>query len=424
MIKKIRNIIIIFLILIFIILNKKFVPIKREITQIELIQTIGLDTAKNDTYRITTAQNTKTSSSKTSDSTSTSTSEQGGMQKMASIESFTFSDALKTLNGFSVKYVTMSHVDYFLIGENAAKTDLKTIIDFAMRNHESRVNARIYITKGMDSSEFLKSETNKDYDIEDRLESMENNSTIKSVIVPKDLLDGLNILLSDEKCGVIPALKIIAADSKKDVNGDSNDNINPTLSNKENSTIKSSINIGKEQENFFDYDGYGVIVGGKLVGYLNKKESIIYNMINNDFINGTMDIFLNDNNSMSFNIKKSNTNVSFNFDNDHLSQININTQLKTTIEEIDKESLMSDNNMLKKYEEKQKELIKSEIENLFSKITKYNSDFIGFNIKCKLQHPYKYEKIKDNWINELKNAKVNVNVDTQIRRSYDIVDIY
>jgi hypothetical protein len=71
-------------------------------------------------------------------------------------------------------------------------------------------------------------------------------------------------------------------------------------------------------------------------------------------------------------------------------------------------------------EVKQNEQIKVRIENLFNELKKSKTDFLGIRNIFKSAHPYKYRELKENWIEQILNAKITVQVDSVIRRSYDV----
>ena len=49
------------------------------------------------------------------------------------------------------------------------------------------------------------------------------------------------------------------------------------------------------------------------------------------------------------------------------------------------------------------------------------TDCIGLGEKIRMQNPYKWEKIKDKWTEIYSELKIEVQVESQIVRSYDII---
>ena len=455
MIKKLRTLALAILAFIFVIWNKDIIPVKREITQLQLVQSIGMDLGKNNKYKISFLSNQKASSTAGQSSNSngsSSSSISASSQKLATVEASTFNSGLKNFQSVSAKYVPLSHVKYIFLGEEIAKTDFTSAIDFIARDEQARINARIFIVKGKEAEYFFKNATNKDYELEDRLKSMEEDAVLESVVTPIDILDVIDMMVSDNSAGVIPALRIISAEDKneeqskkessnndKDEKKNSeqntaenkeskNDNgqlgeIKGGIENNKNDKITVNMNIGNQKENLFDYEGYAVIKDRKLVGYLSKDESIIYNMLIGKFENTTVNITDEDNQSMSFGLKDSNTKINFDFEDKHLKNINIYMNVKANIEEADKDEVITDIKVLQEYQDKIDEVLKKDTESLLEKIKEYDCDFINLKQKANIQHPYKFQDVENNWLEELKNANVNIKAECEIRRTYDIVNI-
>lgn len=454
MLKKLTNFLLLALILIFVVFNKKIIPIKREITQLQLVQSIGLDIGKDNSYKLSVLSNQKTAMSTSptgasggdSSKDTSSSNSSSSAQKVTTVEALSFSDALRNLEGISTKYVTLSHVKYIIVGESAAKSDISTTIDFIARNQQSRMNASVYIVKGNDADYLIKNESSNDADLSDRLNSMEKDSVLNSIALPRSILDVMNILTSDSKAGVIPALEIVrdssqdgsaqnssssntnnssnSTDKSNNSQSGSEDKIEPKMNNTSEKDIILNFTYGKNNfENYFDYDGYGVISNNKLIGYIDREESVIYNMLKNDSYCSNIEIKKNNDQLISFGIKNQDTKFSFDFNGNDISNININTALKLNIEEVQKGVDILDQSVIRDYESEISKVVKADIENLMKKISEFNCDFININETFNMQHPYKYNSMKDNWLNELKNAKVNVNVKSEIRRTYDIINI-
>lgn len=451
MIKKLRNVVISLLICILIIWNKNIVPIKREITQLQLTQSIGFDIAKDGKYILSFLSNQKTTSSSEQSSSggSSNSSSTNNNQKIEAVEASTFNSALKQLEEISAKYVPLSHVKYVFVGEDIAKEDLTSAIDFIAREEQARINAEVFIVKDYNAKYFLENETNKDYELEDRLKSMKENSVMKSIYSPIEIIDVMNILMSDTDSGVIPSIKILTSnnqnngsnsssnngqssndknsqekdnkDEKKEITG--NVNINEDIINVPNSETKVDISTGSEKEAIFAYDGYAVIKSGKLVGYISREESIMYNLLKSKFQNAIVNIVHENGQKISFMLKDYKVSLKFEFSNDHLKSIDIDAILKANIEEVDGDIVISDQAVLKNYEKEIDELLSKNMKSLFSKVREFNCDFINIREIINVKNPYKFQKIKDNWIQELENAQINTKVETEIRRTYDIVNI-
>ncbi len=442
--KKIRQITIIIIFAILILFNNTVMPVKNELSDLDLIKVVGLDVINEGIYKV---QHTNVKVNDTDQSSSgggggssgggssggQSSQGQGQGQgqsgnkieeneendKIFSVKAATFSDAVRAFQTYTNKNMSGSHVKFFLFGENLAKNDISESIDFNVRDYEVRKNALVFITKGTSARDFLDEATRGSYPVDEKLQSMTKNNEAKGVSYKTTLTDALRIISSCSGAGLIPTIKII--DNEEIKNSQKEDPRQDTS----NSIIDKQTAIPITDDIFFDYDGFGVIKDGKLIGYLDREQSFTANLLTNKLQGSNINIYLGENQTVSCGITLSLTKYKFKFDeNDNISEISINTMFRDNIEDIYAKDYKIDDKFIKDLEKKQSQQIKARIEDLITKIREFNADFLNIKDVFKQSHPYKYRKIEDKWNEQLMNAKITVEVESNIQRTYDITGLY
>lgn len=397
--------------------NKEIMPGRKELTKLELVKVIGMDKVNDGKYRIEeTVVRVESPQQKSSNSKSggTSTKEK---PRVFTTKAVTFSDAIRSFQTYVNKVMAGSHISCMLLGEDFCKNDLSTYLDFNIRDYEVRLNSHIYVTKNSTAKEFLNKTVNSEYSIDEKIISMEESNDGKGVSHDTSLMNVLSVLAKEDSCGLIPTLEII-------YNKDSE---------QKESTEKSSNNIedfqtaivepDKEAETFFDFGGFAIIHKRKLAGYLDREESITTNILKNRLQGTNMNIELNKDEILSFTILDTNTKYDFKFDGDKLSEVIIKTSLKANFEEINSKNEVFCSKKIDEFENKISDQMKKEIEKIIEKIKEVKCDFINIEDSARIKHPYKYKKIKDNWVDELVNAKITIEAQTKIVRTYDVLKV-
>lgn len=424
--KKIIKISFLIMILSIIIWNNKIMPVRKELTDQYLVKVNGMDIINDGIYKaektlVELGEKSKSSSSATSSKSSGtsggSTENVNKSNKNISIKAVSFAEAVKSIQTYTDKTIAGSHIRYFILGEELAKQDIEFGMDFDIRDYEVRTNAEVYIAKGSSAKDFLNKATTGSYEIDEKLKGMEKNNESKGVSYKTTIIDMLKIFQRDDGAGLIPTLKIIdnETEEKQDTTNLTNDSSNTKID-KQTAQVET-------KDILFDFSGYGIIKNKKLIGYLDREESITSNILLNQFEGTNINIILDNNETVTCLIRTPKVKYKFLFDNNKLKEVIITCNFKSNIEEVNTAKNIFTAQMLLDLEKKQSEQIKSRIENIIKREIEYNTDFLDMSVKLKKSHPYKYMNIKDNFIEELKNAKITVEVNSFVRRTYDYIEI-
>ncbi|MBQ7668596.1 MAG: Ger(x)C family spore germination protein [Clostridia bacterium] len=389
--------IIVFILFIFILVawNDKIIPKRLEVSDLEPVRVIGLDNNKENILL----------SIVRDESTDKKEGEDGNSQEVVSISSSNFEKALRALQNYKSKQFTGGHIKYVIIGEDMAKNNFLNAIDFIVRDVELRLTSEVFIAREMSASDLMQNETESIEKISDVLNNLTKNINSFSYSKEETILDILPLLVTKNKSGLIPTLM-------------------PAGDNKYNTEWEVESSNKKESNSVLQFAGFAIFKNSKLIDYLNLTEARAANFVNNLVSNTVISIVgENENkNEVSLEIISSNTNFDFKFDGDMLTKIIVKNKNKSNIIQmvLQDEELSID--LVNKFEEKLANIIEKEIENVIKKSQELNADFLNFEEKLKIKHPYKYRKIKDNFESIFKTVPIEVVVESKIERSYDFID--
>lgn len=403
-----------------IIFNKQIMPVRKEITELELTKVIGMDVLPNDEeykYAQTVVRVETEEESKSNESSNSGSKTSKAKQKLFTVEGRTYSDIIRTFQTYINRSLTGSHINHILLGEDFVKQDISEGIDFNARDYEVRLNSRIYITKNSSSKDFLTNVLNDSYDIDQKLAIMEKNVESKSVSDEFTMTDLLRILVST-KSGLIPTLEIISIE-------DNNESLDTSKTNNNEEFSFGRIIKSENSETIFDYSGYAVIKDNKLLDYLNESESITANLLLNKAKGTNINIKEDDEKYISFGLLDYITKSSFDFESNtnELKKIKVNIEIRTNFDEIMSKENVFTIKKISELEEKQEHFIERQIYLLFNKVKEKKCDFLNIAREIKIKNPYKYKKIENNILEQIFNAEIEVNCECIIERTYDYTNL-
>lgn len=110
-------------------------------------------------------------------------------------------EAGREFQTYTDKRMFLGHVDFYLIGEEAARENLPKYIDFLSRDDEVRLNSAIFIVEG-DASTILEISNRSNYFLPDRLKSLSTNISLLSFSDKMELLDLVGELDENKTFGI------------------------------------------------------------------------------------------------------------------------------------------------------------------------------------------------------------------------------
>lgn len=306
-------------------------------------------------------------------------------------EGKSISEAYMDLNSKNPKIPYISHLEVIIISEDAAKQGVVKMIDFLMRNPESRKEFLIVLSKGTTASSIL--------EILSPLEAFPSQNVAQNIISNKD--DQSTIVLQDYSDFVSNVLK---------------EGTNPVLSGVE---IEGKVDEAKKQESLenstpsanIKINTLGIFKDDKLVGWANEKETIGINIINNEASSVLLSTKCEDE-YMASTLTNIETKSKILFDG-NTPKIKLEVSATGALVEINCKRNLEEVTVIKElknnFESALKDMLVSAI-----KLTqkKYKSDVFGFGNKIYKQDFKKWNEIKDKWESDMfPNIEFEIEVD-------------
>ena len=302
----------------------------------------------------------------------------------------TIQEAYRQIKLSSSRYLYPEHLQIVIINENIAKEDITQILDFYLRDPSIRTEFNVLI--GKDENIISTTTPIDQISSSSILKTLETNNRFQGVTNLTTLNELTIMSLNPNTEIILPSIKI-------DNINDESDTTQNTDSTKVNSMYKLS--------------GLAIFKNNKLLDYLTDNESFSYNIIKNHINSSIITYECEKDKYLSAEIISSKN-----------QKINIDINIKATINESACNLNLNHNNNLKLLENNLSTYLENNISNDINTIrNKYNSDVFGFLDEI-YKHDYKtYLKVKDNWYNETyKTIPININTKINIISKGNIME--
>lgn len=372
----------------------KFLPTRREIDDLQMVQVVGIDrSADNPGRMMVTIVSRKVSDGGQYSMEGGGESERSGGSKalIESAEGDTAFDAVRNIQTHSDKTVFWGHTEYYLIGEEAAKENITKYIDFFNRDHELRLESKIFIVKGLTAKELIEQASKSDFFIFDKLESLGRNIRLLSSSEEMEMSDLMRSIDNHHSSARIPCI-----------------------------ILTSRERTGKKKVPDVESDGYAIITDFKLVGYIDRDISRGLNLITNNVGSSIVVVKDPEGRNASLEIIRSKTEVIPHFTGDSLESVTLKTKVTSNLGEIQSQVKVIDEKTVHYMNAQQSEVLKKEMENVIYKVLDMKSDCLEICDRIRLKRPLKWHKIESRWMEIFPRLKIDVQVDSVIERTYDL----
>lgn len=345
----------------------------RELNELAIATAIEVDKIENNFHLLVQVANPKNQNDITS----------ANQPKFVTYEATgkTLQEAFRNITNESSRKIYGMHIQLLVITENIAKEDLKSMLDFLFRNVEIRKELYVVVDSTTNDDKLLKILTPiTNLSSQSIFNSLETNNKFMGVSNLVTFNELINIYLDDKKELVLPTIYMEGnyEDGKDD------ENLKTTQS-------EAKIFLGN----------MAIFKDEKLLGYLSKEESIAVNILKSKIKDALITHECSENKYSTEEVTLDKTDIKI--DLKKLS-VTINISGSGYIAEYDCEGDLNKtkkieeiNNNLNNYIEK---TLKEAIESIN---TKYNSDIYNFRDMIYKQDYKFYNKIKDNYYEEVFN---------------------
>lgn len=375
--------------------KKSILPKRFEIDELKLVQVVGIDKAEgsSDDCMITIASKNIEAEAGQANPGNSGTGTPGGMPKALVLTSTgkTMFDAARNIQTHSDKTIFWGHSDFYLIGEEAARENIAKYIDFFTRDHELRIDSKVYIVKGSTARELIEQINQSTYFIVDKLRSLGQNLKLLSISSEIKVHELMRFIDIHHASARVPAIYLV---NRSDDNG--------------------------EQVKDIESYGYAIFSELKLKGFIGPDISRGLNAITNTLDSSIVTVKDTSGQDVSLEIIDCNTEVIPIFEGDNLKSITLKTRITSNVGELQSQMDYTGESSLEYMESQQSAIIKEEMESVIQKVLDYNSDCLEICDRIRLKRPYKWLKIEDQWMQIFPQIDINIQVDSDIRRSYEM----
>lgn len=316
-------------------------------------------------------------------------------------EGSSISAAYTDLNSKISKIPYISHLEVLIISEDAAKKGVMNIIDFLMRNPESRKEFYVLLSKETSAKSILETLTPlESFPSQSIANNLLSNKTIQSTVVVEEFSDFVSKLIEE--------------------------GINPVLSG---AIIEGSIEEGKDQSSLesstpsaiVNINSTGIFKDDKLLGWASHNDSIGINILTNEVESILLESKC-DEQYMAATLTNIEVNTGFKFEND-IPKIKISVDAEGALVEINCKKNLEETSTIKDLGSLFEESLKIMLDNSINLAqSQYKSDIFGYgNMIYKSNWP-KWKLIKDSWETEVfpnLDFEINTHISLSSKGSFE-----
>jgi len=369
--------------------GKHIFPVRLEVSNIQLVEVIGLDSGENKDVSVSLLFEPHKGED----------DKEGPKEKIFTVSSDSFIGAEKGVQNYEDKIFIGSHVKDIVIGELMAKNELVRAIDFVGKNNEFRLDSKVYIAKESAASELFNQGINNNYILSSRIDNLSLSDRGEREVRSVEVVDIIKMLLSDKKVGVIPCVQIVKTGDKQ--------------------LADYVINTSEEESNRLEFAGYGVFKDGKLTGYLGDIETKGYEFIKNLISEESITV-TDGEDTVGISLTSSNSKIKFDFSGDTLNKVIIKIDtLNSILETSSGKNVFAED--IKTVEHLEDNYIKDVVNTTVKYAQNVNIDFLEIGETLEFKHPYKWRKIKESWDEMFSTIPIEVQVNSDIREQYGVL---
>lgn len=295
-------------------------------------------------------------------------------------------EAFKHVGLTAPKELYLNSFSILVLSEDVAKDGLENVIDFFLRYSSSRNKFFVIISKDDKAKDVLKITTHlTNFPSQGITDNIKSTTNLQGTITSINFDELTSTILRN---GIDPVINSITieGDIKK---GSSTQNL-------ESSSPKAYVKLGN----------LAIFKGDKLVDWADKHETLGINTINGKIKERYLTVNYKDGyvvvDTTSF---KTDIKVSV---KDDKPIIDINLSGEGKIYEVKGNINLKDDNVIKKLEDECNKVIKDDVKKAIKLAVKNKTDIFGFGLKFYQNYPKFYEKVKDDWNENLGNIKINI----------------
>ncbi len=305
----------------------------------------------------------------------------------------TLFEANRKAHMISNKDLLWAHLQFIIIGEEAAKSNLIKYLDFVSRDHEVRLNSNVVIAKDSTAEKLIDEINISKFEISERLQSITDNAGAISYSGGVKLSELIQMLDNPYACAYVPYVQLV-----------------------------KRIKRFKDDEDSMDakLEGYAIVKNGKVIGYISDGTSRGLNIVNNKFESSVTVVKDKKGNDITLEILRASSKIEPKLSNGKI-EVTIKVEEECNIAEYEGSDDIFNEKSLQDIIKQQNNIIKSDIKAAIKYAQDNKADFLGIGDAVYRKYPVEWENYKEKWINNIfPKVKINVEVQTRLARVYII----
>lgn len=301
-------------------------------------------------------------------------------------------EAINEISLISPKVLYIGHLSIVVISDDVAKKGVSNILDYLLRNQESRKKFNIVLTQDSKAEDVL------------------------TILSPLETFPSRNILSNLSSSKQIQSLSLLV-DFNMFISSILEEGFSPFLSSV---SVIGDIEEGSKLESLektttdthLKVNTIGLFKDNKLVTFSDKDETLGIGFLHN-YVNKALITLPCQDNYLNFDIDDSKTKMDIKYDDNITIDINIST--RASINEVNCDIDLKNKQILNDYQNMAREKITDVINKSIKLAQKNKTDIFGFGTRIYKKNPKKWKEIKDKWDDELfPNLNYNLKVDFEI----------
>lgn len=384
--------------------DSNFLPKSQEINQLDLVRALALDKgSKPHEIKLSVLLEKKEQGGGGGGGGSGGGGGEKAQAKVLTEESESAAGAERAFHAYNDKQLFYGHATYFIIGQDAASENILQYIDFFLRDNEIRPSGLVYIAKGEGKAILDGSETFLPDKLRGLTKSVENLSVSREMPMYEMMAELADNNFLSLAIPTIYLKEMPQEESMQSANGTSGGQASS-------SKPKVETELG----------GFGIIKHYKLVGFIDNRLSLAFNLLRNKVSSAIINVNDLAGETVAMEIISARTKITPVVDGEVVKGFKIESKLHVNGDEVHSSINNSTEEYIRYVESQNSLIVKQEIEDLIKYVKENRADFISFGNKLGLTHQELWNKIKNKWEDLIPSLTFDVEVQTQLMRSYNI----
>jgi spore germination protein KC len=353
-----------------------FLPVARDITDVQRMRTMALDKGETEgNVSVTVCSGLQSGNQST----------QPQPPVILTWEAPTVFAACLTIQTYGDGYISFGHVGDCVFSKEAAEETVTGLLDFMERDFDIRMDMNLYVATEEKASDMLTEVASETRSATERLESIARDLSLESygwsVTVREFLID-----IEDNGCALAPAVQL-----KEEEDG---------------------MSISCDRLCWFKNDRYG--------GTLEKLQSRAATILCGQGKTGAVEVQLSDGTVMGLRLTQEKCSWKPKWEGDKLTGAEVTVEVQADLAELRGNADVFQLEVQQEMNQRLSETLKQELTDVLTLSQQENADFLHLRRTFNLKYPSKYEQLNAHWEEWFPEMELEVKVVSRVNRSYDM----